>query len=100
MGFPQSETPTNQDSVFLQTQFRFGSFVDGLSRNEENPYGVLGSDGFQLAMMFLPDFYWLYRHKHGLVSEMIPCCRRLIRLFLWITFPLCFKKRLCTCVDS
>ncbi|KAJ0914248.1 putative plasmalogen synthase [Helianthus annuus] len=46
MGFPQSETPTNQDSIFLQTQFRFESFDDGLSRNEENPYGVLGSDGF------------------------------------------------------
>ncbi|KAJ0866047.1 putative plasmalogen synthase [Helianthus annuus] len=46
MGFPQSKTPTNQDSIFLQTQFRFESFVDGLSRNEENPYGVLGSDGF------------------------------------------------------
>nr|XP_043620677.1 lysophospholipid acyltransferase LPEAT2 [Erigeron canadensis] len=37
---PQFQTPTNQDSIF--TQF----IDDGSSRNQENPYGVIGSDGF------------------------------------------------------
>ncbi|XP_071717800.1 lysophospholipid acyltransferase LPEAT2-like isoform X2 [Rutidosis leptorrhynchoides] len=44
LGSPQFATPTNQVSILNDTQLDIN---DGYVRSEENPYGIIGSDGIE-----------------------------------------------------